>query len=130
MNRLDDPPTKPWDQRGLLEDALARGVEDWVHVAEFSAIARRASATSIEALRALAIGLITQALVNELMVAGDVDESGFHPWTGTVGDAVVRIVRSWDPVEAYPPAGSVAWLANTPKGDALGHAVLDREAAG
>ena len=36
----------------------------------------------------MAIGLITQVLIDGLMVAGDVDELGFHQWPGSSCDAI------------------------------------------
>jgi uncharacterized protein YuzE len=89
-------------------------------------VVKRAGVKSAEGVRALAIGLIAHLLANGLMVAGDVDDFGFHQWPGSPGDAIVRIVQSWDPAEPYPTPGSVAWLNCTPKGEALGEAALKR----
>jgi hypothetical protein len=108
---------------GLLEYAVAHAMDDWLHVAEFSSIAKRSGVSNAEGIRALGIGLITQALVDDLMVAGDVDDFGFHSWPGTTADAIVKIAQSWDPNEPFPPPGSVAWLANTPRGERLGSAI-------
>lgn len=127
MTDVHDDLTGASDTRGLLEDALARGIDDWLHAAEFSAIARRAAAVGVEGLRALAIGLIAEALIDGAMVAGDVDDSGFHPWPEAPIDAITRVVRSWNREEPFPTPGSVAWFANTAKGDEIGRSVLDRE---
>lgn len=124
---LTSGPERDWAHRGLMEDALARSVDDWLHVAEFSDIARRACDERVEALRATGIGLIVIALVEGLMVIGDVDDVGFHAWPGSLSDSIERLVQLWDPQEPFPTPGSVAWLACTPKGEMLGNAVLDRE---
>jgi hypothetical protein len=105
-------------------------MDDWLHVAEFTGIVRRAGLATSDVLRAAAIGLISQVLISGLMVAGDVNELGFQQWPGTPAEAIVRIVESWDPAEPFPTPGSVAWLSNTPKGEQLGQAVLDREDKG
>ena len=118
---------KAWDERGLIEDAAARAVDDWLHVADFVSIARRTEVTTQDALRALAMGLIVEALIRELLVPGDVDDLGFHPWVGTTGEAIVRIAESWDEEELSPTPGSVAWFALTPVGKDLGARVLERE---
>jgi hypothetical protein len=119
----------PWEQRGLIEDVLARAMDDWLHAAEFSGIVRRTGMATAEGVRAAAIGLIAQVLVDGLMVAGDVDELGFHQWPGPTADAIVRIVQCWDPAEPFPTPGSVAWFECTARGKQLGEAVIERESS-
>jgi hypothetical protein len=126
-SRRGDPPCE-WDHRSLVEDALARSMDDWLHVADFTSIVSRSGLATAEGLRAAAIGLITQVLVDGLMAAGDVDEFGFHAWPESGSPAIDRIVQLWDPSDPYPAPGSVAWLARTERGTSVGQAVLDREA--
>jgi hypothetical protein len=120
---------KPWDHRGLIEDVLARGMDDWLHLAEFVSIAKRTRVNGPEALRALALGLIAEVVCEGLMVPGDADEAGFHPWTLTPGDAIQRIVQGWSEDNLYPTPGSVAWFKLTPDGEKVGQGVLARESS-
>jgi hypothetical protein len=70
-------------------------------------------------------------IVEGLMIAGDVDEQGHHPWPLSVGDAIERITREWltDWPDEVPPPGVIVWLANTAKGDEFARRVLAREGA-
>lgn len=74
-----------WDKRGLIEDLLARAIDDWLHVADFVAVGKRLGIESQEGLQYFAAGLITQVLCRYLMLAGDVDDLGFHPWSCNPG---------------------------------------------
>jgi hypothetical protein len=116
-----------WDRRSLVEDLLARGISDWIYVAEVVFVARRSGLTDTEGLRGLALGLMTEMMVRRLMVPGDVDEFGFQPWPSTLGEAIQRIEETWDEEELSPTPGSVAWFNLTPKGDRLGRLIHARE---
>jgi hypothetical protein len=116
-----------WDRRSLVEDLLARGVRDWVDVAEFVYVSRRSGLDDREGLRALALGLMTEMMVRRLMVPGDVDEFGFQPWPSTLGEAIQRLVETWDEGELSPTPGSVAWFELTPEGNRLGRLIHARE---
>jgi len=116
-----------WNRRGLVEDVLARAVDDWVHVADFVSVAKRSRLADSESIRDLALGLIAEVLGQELMVAGTVDDGGFHPWPEE--DPIRRIVKSWEMNDLSPTPGAVAWFDLTPKGEEIGRGVLAREAS-
>lgn len=117
--------------RTLIEDMLANGVDDWVDEAlVFGNIARRVVADASDR-RAVAIGLIESVLLAGQMDAGEtVSCMGFRPWDATPEEAALRVASEWmsraDP-NVYP--GEIVWLRNTSTGDAIGQAVLDREAS-
>lgn len=108
----------------LVHTLLTHGVEDWVSAREVYGIASRSGATDPAVLRALAIGLITEVLVQGLMIPGDVRDS-FQPWDAPTGDAIVRITRDWltraDPVIGV---GEIVWLNNSDAGETLGLEVI------
>jgi hypothetical protein len=117
-----------WDDRTILEDVLARGVDDWVYEAEVFTIARRSGLTEPDQLRALSLGLITEVIVRGLMTPGEYDGETHRPWDCSTGDAVVRITEDWlASRDDVPTPGSVVWLSNTELGERMGKAVLDRE---
>lgn len=116
-----------WDNRGLIEDLLARALDDWLHIADFVGVARRLGLESEEGLRSIAAGLIAQVLCRHLMVAGDLDELGFHAWPGNPGEAVERLIQEWAELDLSPTPGAVAWFANTELGDEIGRRVHQRE---
>lgn len=118
---------KTSESRGLTEDVAARGLEDWIHVAQIVAVARRTGLNDPEALRAITIGLIADAVCRGLLVPGDIDAKGFHPWATGPGESVSRIVLNWELGDLSPTPGSVAWFDLTTAGEQLGHGRLDRE---
>ena len=118
-----------FDDRTLIEDLVAHGVDDWVYEAlVFGNIARRVASDPTDR-RAIAIGLISEALLAGLMEAGEtVPGTGFVPWRLDPEQAVVRIAREWtkrDDPGVGP--GEIVWLRNTDRGDTLGNNVLERE---
>lgn len=131
VESIDRGSPDPMMQReSMLEDLLAHGVDDWVDACEVFDIAR-GGLEDLSDRRALALGLITEVLVAGLMVPGDVTEHvGFGPWNVSAGAAVERIASEWL-ARSDPPVmmGDIVWLRNTPQGDAIGEAVLERAAA-
>jgi hypothetical protein len=118
-----------WDDRNLLEDVLANGVDDWVYAALIQQIARRAGISDASQLRQLSIGLISELLVRGLAVAGEYDGVGHRPWDCTTGEAIVRITEEWENWgDRVPTPGAIVWLDLTSSGRKLGEAVLAREA--
>jgi len=116
-----------WDQRGLIEDLAARGVDDWADLGIAVDIARRVAPSAGEARTTLAIGIVAVAIAQGLVCAGSVSDGTFEPWTLSAEDAITRIVREWSELATDPRPGDVAWLCNTTDGDLIGAAVLERE---
>ena len=118
-----------WDDRTLLEDLLASGVDDWVYAAEVYGIAARSGLPG-ECLRLLAIGLIADALADGLVVAGEYDGERHRPWDCTAGEAILRIAHEWQAWGDAPPTpGAIVWLELTKSGRVIGEAVLERESS-
>lgn len=118
------------DSRTPREDVLVGGLDDWAYAAWVYQSTSLAGITDSIQRRTLAIGLIAELLVEGLMLAGDVDEHGHHPWPHSVGDAIERITRTWltEWPDEIPTPGAIAWLANTEAGNRAGREVLAREA--
>jgi hypothetical protein len=102
-----------WEQRTLIEDVVANGVDDWVGVDEiWGNIARRVVEDAFDR-RALALGLITVVVLEGLMEAGTTppNSGGFVPWDCSPAEAVNRIATEWlslaDP-DIRP--GDICWL--------------------
>lgn len=126
--RPSESETTTWEDRGLLEDVMARSVDDWVYPAEIEGIAARTGLNDREAVRALSIGLVAEAIVKRLLIAGEVSASGFVPWECSPSAAVERIVEEWMAWgESQLTPGAIVWLAPTETGERLGRAVLRRE---
>lgn len=119
-----------WDDRTLLEDLVAHGVDDWVDDASvWGNIAARA-ALSVDDRLPIALGVISTALLKGLMIAGDV-MGGFQPWDMSPAESAAAIAERWlalDDPGVRP--GDIFWLSNTAAGEELGEAVLSREAGG
>jgi hypothetical protein len=114
--------------RSLVEDLVARGVDDWVYAAEILDIASRCELDALDDRRAVAIGLVAEVLIGGLMEAGTVSKDGFTAWACSPADAVARVAREWLS-RAHPLVmpGEIVWLNTTPRGRELGEAVLRRE---
>lgn len=110
------------------EGILIEGLVDWVYAAWVTNYAWDDVPQSL--LRTTAIGLIAELLVEGLMIAGDADRNGHHPWACTTGEAIERITRDWMTQwpDEVPDPGDIVWLANTPAGDEIARAALARGA--
>lgn len=116
------------DNRTLVEDLLANGVDDWVYAGWVYQIAKRTGLQDPVDLRAISLGLIVEVLVRGLMVAGDYDGDGHSPWDCSTAAAVERVAESWiDWGESPPTPGAIVWLALTTTGREIGEGVLERE---
>lgn len=119
-----------WDDRTLIEDVLASGVDDWVYAAEVYGIAGRTSLCDAAQLRLLSVGLIAELLVRGLVVAGEFDGDSHRPWDCSTGEAIARISEDWQGWgDEVPTPGAIVWLDLTPAGRDIGEAVLAREVA-
>jgi hypothetical protein len=116
-------------ERSPKEDALVGGLDDWQYESWIYGSTRLAGLRDYASRRTLALGLIAELLVEDLMVAGDVDEQGHHPWPCSPGEAVERIARRWltEWADELPTPGAIVWLANTPRGNEIAQAVVRRE---
>lgn len=117
------------ETRTPIEDVLVGALDDWAYASWVYGSTRLAGLTDPEQRRTQALGLITELLVERLMVPGDVDELGHHPWPCSPGEAVERITREWltDWRNDIPTPGAIVWLALTPAGRDIALAVLERE---
>lgn len=114
--------------RSPIEDLVVSGLDDWIY--ESLAFPQSLDASlGHKVRRAGALGLIAEAIFGGLMVPGDVVGRDHIPWTTSLSASFERIARKWitEWDEAWPTPGSIVWLDNTPEGDALARAVLERE---
>src|SRR5262249_22364226 len=84
-----------WEDRTLIEDVLANGLDDWVYAGWVYQIAQRSGLNDPSELRALAIGLIAEVLTGGLMVAGEYDGTKHAQWACSTGEAIERITKAW-----------------------------------
>lgn len=114
--------------RSIKVDVLIGGLDDWADAGWVMQTVRQSRLLDPEELRSLAIGVITELLVEGLVVAGDITLGAHDPWQCTSGEAVVRITREWLRWGSeVPTPASVVWLANTDAGDAVARAALAKE---
>lgn len=117
--------------RTLVEDLLVSGLDDDAYAAWVYQVVTRSGLTDQGQLRALAIGTIAEVICRGLMVPGDEDRDGHHPWPESRGDAMERITREWlaEWPDDIPTPGAIVWLANTEAGNNVARGVLEREKA-
>ena len=109
----------------LLAQVLARGVDDWVSEDELIDVAADAGITAHQDRLTVALGIIAQGILCDLIEPGDISEDGFIPWSLSKTDSVERIVTEWirrSVEDPYP--GQIVWLRNTANGDRLGEIAL------
>lgn len=117
------------NERSPKDDVLVGGLDDWAYAAWVYGSTGLGGLSDPVLRRALALGIIAELLVEGLVVAGEVDEQGHHPWPCSPGEAIERIAREWITDWEYeiPAPGAIVWLANTDKGNRIAHTVLARE---
>ena len=81
-------------------------------------------------LRTFSLGLIAEVLIKGLMVPGDYDRDGHHPWPHLSGDASKSITHEWLTKwpDEIPMPGAIVWQANTSAGDEIARDVLAPDA--
>lgn len=110
----------------LLEQLLARGVDDWVSAAELLDVAASAGSAESGDHLTVALGLVTQAILGGFVDPGDVSEAGFDPWPLERAESVERIVSEWSRrADGAIAPGEIVWLRNTPRGERVGELVLN-----
>ena len=114
----------------LIEDLLVSGLDDPAYAGWVRGIATQSGLTNSEHLRELSLGIIVEVICMGLMIPGDYDQDGHHPWPHSMGDAIERISREWleEWADDVPTPGAIVWLANTESGNEVAQRVLEREA--
>lgn len=115
----------------LKEELLISGLDDWSYAGWVLQTVRLSGLADYAALRALSIGLIAELITEGLVVPGEIDNKDHVPWRCTNGEAIERITAEWlkEWADESPTPGAIVWLDNTPAGDEIARAALDREKA-
>ncbi|MFF7634365.1 hypothetical protein ACFZB9_14610 [Kitasatospora sp. NPDC008050] len=103
------------DIDGIVREILREGLDDWVPVDTLLWYVRQESPAPEESFKATFVETIRYLLSEGLMLVGEIGESGFEPWPGTVSQIIERLVAACDAV-SWTPFGSVCWLSNTSAG--------------
>lgn len=109
-----------------VDELVIRATEDWVQPADVFDVARFAGDRDEDAYVETAVLLVAELLSQGLVVAGDVDASGFRPWALTVEESIGRIGATWRSDHDAAPGSFGVWLAATPAGLARGEDALSR----
>ncbi len=121
----------PIGLRTVVEELVVSGLVDWVYESwVYSTVIDLTPLLNFEDRRLYTIGTIAELIANDLMVAGQLDETGaFRSWELSAGNAIARVVERWnrDWNGQVPTPGAVVWLSSTEAGDQLAHEVLERE---
>lgn len=116
------------ERNTLIEDLVARAVDDWVSDAEMLDIAQRQGVDDPSDRRTVALGLLAEALLRGYAQIGSVTDDGFSAWSCSPAEATERAALEWlaraDPL-VLP--GEIFWLNGTARGVAAGEEILARE---
>jgi hypothetical protein len=97
---------------------LIRGLDDWVDAAEVAWVVKDVlKLTADVEIRRVALEVIADLILQQLMTVGDVTNDGFSEWSVTPVKAVERIRATWSALVGLPRMGDICWLANTSDGN-------------
>ena len=109
----------------LCATLLARGLEDWLHLADIDWLVREefphAADADVPHLAAAAIATLVDLGLAEV---GDVTDGGFVEWDDSAEVARLRIEETWLALDHPAAPGDVCWVANTAKGDECAREML------
>src|SRR5436305_6985689 len=100
----------------IIRDLLIEGVEDWVPIDTLIGLANESEKSEGGNFKEIVASILDYLLKDDLMVAGEIGNSGFEAWAGDADSIARRIIARLDEVD-WRPFGGVCWLANTSKGD-------------
>lgn len=106
----------------MLDELARRAADDWIGAWEVADIARAMAPDATDAeVRDLALQIIEEALMRNVVEVGDVVGTGSHPvyryescsfrpWALPTEVAIERIRREWLALGRNPTLGEVCWL--------------------
>ncbi|MGO4599578.1 hypothetical protein [Terrabacter sp. 2RAF25] len=103
-----------------LDEILARAADDWVDPGDVFDVARYAWPIDEDAFVEQAIGLVSELVLEHLLIPGDVTREGFHPWPLAPREACRRIAEVWRSDHAEAQNSFFVWFEATSEGDERG----------
>lgn len=104
------------NSENIVRELLVEGLDDWVPVDRLIGLVRESEGLRDKEFKEAATGVLDHVLRRELMAVGELGESGFEAWPGTVEENVAKAVATLDKLN-WEPLGGACWLSNTAKGD-------------
>lgn len=101
----------------LVDEVLTQGRDDWLMLVNIFHIAEARRVDDRDAARGLAVALVSELVEDGWMVPGELDDSGFEPWSTDAAGAVARIVDALESADWDIMHNVIAWFSNTEKGD-------------
>ena len=99
-----------------IDELLVRAADDWVHPADVFDVARFSGATDERSYVEQAVHLASEVLRLGLVVAGDLTDAGFRPWSSGPVESAERIADRWRTDPEAAPVSFFVWLEATPRG--------------
>jgi hypothetical protein len=103
-----------------LDELLARAADDWVQPGDVFDVARFAWPSDEDAFVEHAIGLVTELVLSQLLVPGDVTRDGFGPWPVRPDEACRRIAEVWRSDHDEAQDSFFVWFEATTEGEERG----------
>lgn len=100
----------------VRSEVLVEGCSDFVSASWVYSLAIGAGVESEDDRRALTVGVITELLVLEYVVAGGLSPAGFSAWESSPAEAISHIAVRWALHGNEPISNEVVWLSITDRG--------------
>ncbi|GAB2748590.1 hypothetical protein GCM10027039_02850 [Terrabacter koreensis] len=113
-------PASQMTREEQLDEILARAADDWVQPGDVFDVARFAWPTDEDAFVEQAIGLVTELVLSQLLIPGDVTRDGFRPWPVTSDEACRRIAEVWRSDHDEAQDSFFVWFEATTEGEERG----------
>ncbi|WP_409491102.1 hypothetical protein [Amycolatopsis sp. cmx-11-12] len=114
---MDEPRAQELREIELaVTPTIEEGLDDWVPVDSLIWNTFQIVPRDSDRFAGFFTSVLDYLLREDLMVVGDIGDTGFEPWTSSIEDTVERVVRDCQAVDWSAGLG-LCWLSNTPKGD-------------
>ena len=99
----------------VADEVLREGLDDWIPIDVLLWHAKKSAMRSGCEFKEIVRGVLRFLLAEDLVMIGDIGDSGFESWSISPVEAVDRAIYLCDSM-GWEPFGGACWIANTKKG--------------
>jgi hypothetical protein len=105
MVRMNDQASE--GSRSIVDELLSSGADDWVQLHDVVWLSTEGDRSDEAKQRT--VGVLRQLFANDLMVPGELGETGFEDWPGSPDDWERRAISDLERLD-WNPMGDGPWL--------------------